>query len=107
MSKTLESVGDLYDALGGASTVSILITHDPQTGRWVGYFDTGDRGSSADKRLTDDLGIIPVMTAPAAVLLSGDALGTNGRSAITLHPDINLVGIPCERFTDNPRQRSA
>ena len=92
--KTLESVGDLYDALGGASTVSLLITHGSQTGRWVGYFDTGDRGTSADKLLTDDLGIIAVMTAPAAVLLSGDALGTNGQSAITLHPEINLVGIP-------------
>ena len=92
--KTLESVSDLYDALGGASTVSLLITHDPQTGRWVGYFDTGDRGTSADKRLTDDLGIIAVMTARVSVLLSGDALGTNGRSAITLHPEINLVGIP-------------
>ena len=94
VSKTLESVSDLYDALGGASTVSLLITHDPQTGRWVGYFDTGDKGTSADKRLTDDLGIIAVMSARASVLLSGDALGTHGQSAITLHPGINLVGIP-------------
>ena len=55
---------------------------------------TGTRGGDADKALTDDLGIIAVMTAPASVLLSGDALGTNRRSSITLHPGTNLVGIP-------------
>ena len=92
--KTIESVGDVYDALGGAVTVSLLITHDPQAQRWVGYFGSGDRESSADKVLTDDLGIIAVLTAPASVSLSGDALGTNGRSSITVHPGINLVGVP-------------
>ena len=94
VAQTIESVADLYDALGGATTVSLLITHDPQAQRWVGYFGSGDRGSSADKVLTDDLGIIAVLTAPASVSLSGDALGTNGSSSITLHPDINLVGVP-------------
>ena len=92
--QTIESIADLYDALGGASTVSLLITLDPQAQRWVGYFGTGDRGSSADKVLTDDLGIIAVMIAPASVQLSGDALGTNGSSSITLHPGMNLVGVP-------------
>ncbi len=92
--QTLESVADLYDALGGASTVSLLITLDPQSQQWSGYFGSGDRGSSADKVLTDDLGIIAVMIAPASVQLSGDALGTNGSSSITLHPGMNLVGVP-------------
>ena len=92
--KTLESVGNLYDALGGATTVSLLITHDPKAERWVGYFGSGDRGSSADKVLTDDLGIIAVLTAATSVSLSGTALGTNGHSSITLHPGINLVGVP-------------
>ena len=92
--KTIESVGDVYDALGGAVTVSLLITLDPQAQRWVGYFASGDRGSSADKVLTDDLGIIAVLTAAVSVQLSGDALGTNGSSSITVHPGINLVGVP-------------
>jgi hypothetical protein len=83
--QALESVADLYNALGGASTVSLLITLDPQAQQWRGYFGTGDRGSSADKVLTDDLGIIASMKAPKSVRLSGDALGTNGRSSITLH----------------------
>ena len=92
--QTLESVADLYDALGGASSVSLLITLDPQAQQWRGYFGSGDRGSSADKVLTDDLGIIAVMTAAVSVQLSGDALGTNGSSSITLHPGMNLVGVP-------------
>ena len=92
--KTIESVADLYDALGGAATVSLLITLDPKAERWVGYFGSGDRGSSADQVLTDDLGIIAVMTAATSVSLSGTALGTNGSSSITLHPGMNLVGVP-------------
>ena len=94
VSKTIETVGDLYDTLGGASTVSLLITHDTKTQRWISYVNDRDKGGDADKALTDDLGIIAVMTAPASVLLSGDALGTNRRSSITLHPGTNLVGIP-------------
>ena len=92
--QTIESVADLYDALGGASSVSLLITLDPQSQQWKGYFGTGDRGSSADKVLTDDLGIIAVMTAATSVQLSGEGLGTNGSSSITVHPGMNLVGVP-------------
>ena len=94
VAQTIESVGDLYDALGGAATVSLLITYDPETGRWNSYLHDGYRGRPGDKTLTDDLGIIASMKVPKSVLLSGDALGTNGRSSITLHPRINLVGVP-------------
>ena len=92
--QTIESVADLYDALGGASSVSLLITLDPQAQQWRGYFGSGDRGASADKVLTDDLGIIAVLIAPTSVQLSGEGLGTNGSSSITLHPGMNLVGVP-------------
>ena len=92
--QTIESIADLYDALGGASSVSLLITLDPQSQQWKGYFGTGDRGSSADKVLTDDLGIIAVLIAPTSVQLSGEGLGTNGSSSITLYAGMNLVGVP-------------
>ena len=92
--KTIESVGDLYDALGGAATVSLLITYDPKTQRWNSYIGPQHKDKPANKALTDDLGIIASMKAPGAIRLSGDALGTNGRSSITLHPGINLVGVP-------------
>ena len=94
VSKPLQSVGDLYNALGGAATVSILITHDPKTQRWNSYLGDRDKGKRSDKTLTDDLGILASMRAPASVRLAGDALGTNGNSSITLHPGINLVGVP-------------
>ena len=92
--KTIESVGDLYYALGGASTVNLLITYDPKTQRWNSYIGPQHQDKPANKALTDDLGIIASMKASASVRLSGDALGTNGRSSITLHPGINLVGVP-------------
>ena len=34
------------------------------------------------------------MKAAVSIRLSGDPLGTNGRSAMTLHPGLNLVGVP-------------
>ena len=94
VAQTIESVGDLYDALGGSATVELLITYDPETGRWNSYLHDGHRGRPGDKALTDDLGIITSMKVAKSVRLSGDALGTNGRSSITLHPGINLVGVP-------------
>ena len=94
VSKTIKSVGDLYDALGGAATVSLLITYDPNAQRWDSYLGAQDKGKPADKALTDDLGIITSMKAPASIRLSGDALGTNGSSSITLQKGLNLVGVP-------------
>ena len=68
--------------------------NDSQTQRWSGYFDDRDKGKAADKALTDALGIIASMRAPASVRLIGGSLGTNGSSSITLHLGTNLVGAP-------------
>ena len=35
--KTIELVGDLYDALGGVNTVNLLITYDPAAQGWRSY----------------------------------------------------------------------
>ena len=94
VSKTIESVGDLYDALGGAANVSVLITYNTQTQRWNSYLGDRYRGRPGDRTLTDDLGIIASMKTSASVRLSGDALGTNGSSSITLQKGLNLVGVP-------------
>ena len=51
-------------------------------------------GTVADKVLTDDTGIITSMKAPVSVRLSGDALGVDGMSTITLNQGLNLVGLP-------------
>ena len=94
VAKTIESISDLYDALGGASKVIFLATHDSQTQQWVGYFGPADKGTSVDKGLTDDMGIIAGMIDRVDIQLSGEALGTNGTSTITVNQGLNLVGLP-------------
>ena len=94
VAQTITSIADLYDALGGADTVNFLITYDPDTQAWLSYFTPTDQGTAADKRLTDDLGIIIGMKTPTSIHLQGETLGTNGSSTITLTPGLNLVGLP-------------
>ena len=92
--KTIESIADLYDALGGAGAVNFLITYDSQTQGWVSYVSALDKGTTADKALTDDIGIIAGMTTPVSIHLRGNALGTNGNSTVSLNQGLNLVGLP-------------
>ena len=94
MAMSIESVFDLYNALGGTDTVNWLITHDPQTQTWHGYFGDADRESVANRALTEQIGILANIKAPISVRLSGDALGTNGTSTLILTPGLNLVGLP-------------
>ena len=92
--KTIESISNLYDALGGASKVNFLITYDSQAQEWRSYFGASDTGTPADRVLTDDMGITAGMIAPASISLSGSPLGTNGSGTITINPGLNLVGLP-------------
>ena len=92
--KTIESISDLYDALGGADTVNFLITYDSQAQEWRSYFVPADKGTAADRRLTDDMGIIVGLRTPVSVQLRGTALGTNGNSSINLDQGLNVVGLP-------------
>ena len=94
VAQTIESVADLYDALGGTSAVNFLITYDSQAQEWRSYFGASDKGRPADRTLTDDMGIIAGMIAPASISLSGSPLGTNGSGTITINPGLNLVGLP-------------
>ena len=94
VAQEIASVADLYDALGGVSTVNFLVTYDPHTQEWLSYFSSSDRGSSADIALADDTGIIAGMKTPATVRLTGDALGTGGSGTIILNQGLNLVGLP-------------
>ena len=96
VAKALESVSDLHDALGGTSTVTFLITYDTQAREWRSYFVPSDKGGPADVRLTDDKGIITNLRTSVSLSLRGGALGTNGTSAITLNPGLNVVGLPLD-----------
>ena len=42
--QTIESVGDLYTALGGVDAVNWLITRDSESQDWDSYFGDSDRG---------------------------------------------------------------
>lgn len=91
---SIESVSDLYAALGGADSVIYLYTRDSVTQEWIGYFGDSDTGTRADRELTDDMGIVVLLIRPIVVRLGGNALGVDGMSSITLNPGINLVGLP-------------
>ena len=101
MANNITSIADLYDALGGASSVNILITYDPTTQEWRSYASPQDRGGPADRDLTDDMGILAIMIRPVMVLLGGSALGVlpvdsggDRKASITLNPGLNLVALP-------------
>ena len=99
VAQTIESVADLYDALGGTSAVNFLFTYDSRDQEWRSYFVPSDRGGPADVALTDDKGVIARLRAPASISLRGSALGTNGTSTITLNQRLNLVGLPLNNST--------
>ena len=92
--RTIESVGDLYDALGGAETVNLLTTRNLRTRQWHSYLGDTGRGTTADSLLADDKGIIASMRMPVNLYLVGDALGEDGTSTISLQTGMNLVGVP-------------
>ena len=92
--QTIGLISDLYDALGGASTVNFLITYDTISQEWYSYFVPSDKGGPADSGLGDDMGIIVGLRTPVSVHLRGTALGTDGNSTIMLKQGLNVVGLP-------------
>ena len=101
VAKTIESISDLYDALGGTNAVNFLITYDTSTQTWLSYLSSADRGSASDRGLTDEMGIIAGMKTAVTVRLRGEALGIAGSSAIALNQGLNLVGLPLRDPTIN------
>ena len=93
--KIIDSIGDLYDALGGASKVTFLTTYDSQTQDWVSYFGAVDKDTT-DRELTVDAGILANIIAPSSIRLRGSALETNRTSTIRLNRGINVVGLPLD-----------
>jgi len=94
--KTMEiqTVGALYDALGGANNVNLIITFDLLAGKWQSYSGAKSKGTSFDRVLADEMGIITMMKHPVTLNLKGEALGINGKSTIHLNRGINFVGVP-------------
>ena len=94
VARTIESIADLYDTLGGADTVKLLITYNRVTQQWNSYLGDGSKGGTADRTLTDDLGIVVSLKSPVTIRIGGDQLGSDGMSTIRLIQGKNLVGLP-------------
>jgi hypothetical protein len=92
----IETVGDVYDALGGQNNVNLLITFDTEKRTWRSYLGDQSRNTSADKPIADDTGIITVMKRRIVLSISGSALGNQRQSQIQLRRGLNLIGVPLQ-----------
>ena len=90
---TIDTVGDLYDALGDAVNFIISLGDD---GTYNSYLGDSSAGSVADAAIGDDTGLIAVMSSAATLQLAGNALGTGGVATISLSAGNNLVGVPLD-----------
>ena len=91
-SRTLDTVGDLFDALG--DNVNFLVTYDTSASKWRSYLGDQSRGTSDDLTLTDDMGIVTLMSSAVTLRLKGNALGADGKANINLAGGTNLIGVP-------------
>ena len=94
---TIETVGDLYDALGDAVNFIITLGAD---GSWMSYLGDDSASSIADADINDDTGLIAVMKETKTLHLAGEALGTGGKSRIDIGLGNNLVGVPLDSPVD-------
>ena len=90
---TIDTVGDLYDALGDSVNFIISLGAD---GTWNSYLGDTSAGGAADAAIGDDTGLIAVMSSAASLTLAGNALGSNGEAAINFSAGNNLVGVPLD-----------
>ncbi len=96
LAKSITKVSDLYDALGGADTVSVLITYDPVVHEWFAYFGDPDKDGPGNRTLTPDMGILASMLVRVEVRLNGNPLVSDGNYSLAFYAGLNLVGLPLE-----------
>jgi hypothetical protein len=90
----MRTVGDFYDALGGAANVNLMLTYQRTERRWLTYLGETSRNTPADAAIQPDTGLIALMKNAVRLNLRGKPWGTEGRSRITLTAGINLIGMP-------------
>ena len=90
---SIDTVGDLHDALGDAVEYIISLDSD---GNYQSYLGDSSAGGIADAAIGDDTGLIAVMSSAASLTLAGNALGSATTSAINLGEGLNLVGVPLD-----------
>ena len=92
----IETVGDLYNALGDA--VNFIITFVDGTPR--SYLGDESAGSVPDADINNDTGLIAVMNSAATLELTGQALDAGGKSQIDFGLGNNLIGVPLNPSVD-------
>ncbi|MBF75800.1 hypothetical protein CMK20_16670, partial [Candidatus Poribacteria bacterium] len=97
----IKTVGDLYQVLGGAQKVNLLITYDHRQNAWSSYLGELNRNSQADRIIEGDTGIITVLKEHTTLQLYGRSLGDNGVGTISLQKGLNHVGIPVKNHQVN------
>ena len=66
---SIDTVGDLHDALGDAVSFIISLGAD---GSWNSYLGDSSAGTAADAAIGDDTGLIAVMSSAASLHLKGE-----------------------------------
>ena len=94
---SIDTVGDVYDALGDAVNYIITVGDD---GGWKTYIGDMSAGTAADAAIGDDSGLVAVMGDAMTLELVGEALGTAGSSQINIDVGNNLVGVPLDPVVD-------
>lgn len=94
MEMSIDTVRDLYNALGDAVNIIISLGAD---GSWNSYLGDDAPGMAfGDMMLGDSTGLVAIMKSAVTLELTGNALGTGGVSTIMLNAGNNLVGVPLD-----------
>ena len=91
--KKVRTISDLYNVLG-KENLNFITTYDPEASTWRSYLGDRSQGKSADRQITQDLGLITIMKHPVNLKIEGIIQQVDGRSHIDLRTGINLVGVP-------------
>ena len=66
--QNIESISDIYDALGGLDAVNFLRFYDTDVQEWINYAGNQDKGTIVDQTLTDDKGIFAIMNTKVSTI---------------------------------------
>ena len=105
VAKTITSIADLYDALGGADTVNFLITYDPQAQDWLSYLAPSDKGTAVDKGLTDDIWNYCRYKSPGLPPSEREPARDQRKQHHHLKPGYQPCGGAIERLKNKPCER--
>ena len=99
MDATIDTVGDLADALGDAVNMLIALDANQQASAYLP--DVPATAAAGNIAIGDATGLVAVMNSAHTLQLTGNALGTGGASTISLRAGNNWVGVPLDTVQIN------